>query len=58
MVYQLVEDVGIPTLAEQGVPWDMIPRWDKEAFNDSHSIVNPCDINVKGYEWIYAVALT
>jgi choline dehydrogenase len=53
-----VEDVGIPTLAEQGVPWDMIPRWDKEAFNDSHSIVNPCDINVKGYEWIYAVALT
>jgi choline dehydrogenase len=52
-VYQLVEDVGIPTLEEQGVPVDMIPRLAQEAFNDPQTIGNPRDIDVKGYEWIY-----
>jgi choline dehydrogenase len=52
-VYGLVEDVEIPTLEEQGVPSDMIPRLAKEAFNDPQTVGNPRDINVKGYEWIY-----
>ncbi|MDQ0862362.1 iron-containing alcohol dehydrogenase [Bacillus sp. V2I10] len=52
-VYQLVEDVEIPTLADQGVSAEMIERLAKEAFNDPQTIGNPRDINVKGYEWIY-----
>jgi choline dehydrogenase len=31
----------------------MIPCLAEEAFNDPQTIGNPCDINVKGYEWIY-----
>jgi len=52
-VYQIVKDVEIPTLEEQGVPADMIPRLAKEAFNDPQTVGNPRDINIKGYEWIY-----
>jgi len=52
-VYQLVRDVEIPTLEEQGVPADMIPRLAQEAYNDPQTIGNPRDIDVKGYEWIY-----
>lgn len=52
-VYRLVKDVQIPTLEEQGVPADMIPRLAQEAYNDPQTVGNPRDINVKGYEWIY-----
>lgn len=52
-VYQLVEDIGIPSLAEQGVSENMIPRLAKEAFNDPQTVGNPRDIDVKGYEWVY-----
>ncbi|WP_420908667.1 iron-containing alcohol dehydrogenase [Brevibacillus humidisoli] len=52
-VYELVEDVGIPTLDEQGVPADMIPRLAQEAMNDPQTVGNPRDMSVKGYEWIY-----
>lgn len=52
-VYELVDDLAIPNLAEQGVPEDMIPRLAKEAFNDPQTVGNPRDIDVKGYEWIY-----
>lgn len=52
-VYQLVNDVQIPTLEQQGVPSEMIPRLAEEAFKDPQTIGNPRDITVKGYEWIY-----
>ncbi|MEW9668350.1 iron-containing alcohol dehydrogenase [Ammoniphilus sp. 3BR4] len=52
-VYRLVKDVQIPTLEQQGVPAEMIPRLAEEAFNDPQTIGNPRDINVKGYEWVY-----
>jgi len=52
-VYQLVKDVQIPTLEQQGVPAEMIPRLAEEAYRDPQTVGNPRDINVKGYEWIY-----
>ena len=52
-VYQLVKDVQIPTLEEQGVPAEEIGRLAVEAFNDPQTVGNPRDINVKGYEWVY-----
>ncbi|WP_018132799.1 iron-containing alcohol dehydrogenase [Effusibacillus pohliae] len=52
-VYQLVQDVQIPSLEEQGVPADMIPELAEAAFHDPQTVGNPRDINVKGYEWIY-----
>ncbi len=52
-VYRLVRDVQIPTLEQQGVPAEMIPRLAEEAYRDPQTIGNPRDINVKGYEWVY-----
>ncbi len=52
-VYRLVKDVQIPTLEQQGVPAEMIPRLAEEAYRDPQTIGNPRDINVKGYEWVY-----
>lgn len=52
-VYNLVRDVQIPTLEQQGVPPEMIPRLAEEAFKDPQTIGNPRDINVSGYEWVY-----
>lgn len=52
-VYQLVKDVEIPSLEEQGVSADMIPELAKVAYEDPQTIGNPRDIDVKGYEWIY-----
>ncbi len=52
-VYQLVEDVDIPSLEEQGVPQDMIPRLAEEAMKDPQTVGNPRDLTVKDYEWIY-----
>ncbi|WP_209123653.1 iron-containing alcohol dehydrogenase [Alkalihalobacillus sp. BA299] len=52
-VYRLVKDVEIPSLEEQGVPADMIPRLAKEAMKDPQTVGNPRDLNVDAYEWIY-----
>lgn len=52
-VYQLVKDVEIPSLEEQGVSADMIPELAKVAYEDPQTVGNPRDIDVKGYEWIY-----
>jgi choline dehydrogenase len=52
-VYRLVKDVDIPSLEEQGVPADMIPRLAKEAMKDPQTIGNPRDLNEAAYEWIY-----
>lgn len=52
-VYQLVKDVEIPSLEEQGVSADMIPELAKVAYEDPQTIGNTRDIDVKGYEWIY-----
>lgn len=52
-VYQLVEDLQIPSLQEQGVSPDLIERLAKEAMNDPQSIGNPRDLTEKDYQWIY-----
>ena len=52
-VARLTEDVGIPTLAEMGIPKDDIPMLAQLAYDDPQTIGNPRDIDVKGYELIY-----
>ncbi|WP_193065062.1 iron-containing alcohol dehydrogenase [Oceanobacillus oncorhynchi] len=52
-VYQLVEDLEVPSLEEQGVSPDMTDRLAKEAMKDPQTIGNPRDLNEEGYKWIY-----
>ncbi|MFC7393479.1 iron-containing alcohol dehydrogenase [Scopulibacillus cellulosilyticus] len=52
-VYKLVEEMDIPSLEEQGVPKDMIPRLAKEAMKDPQTVGNPRDLNEEAYKWIY-----
>ena len=52
-VARLTEDVGIPTLAEMGIPEEDIPMLAQLAFDDPQTIGNPRDIDVNGYEQIY-----
>lgn len=52
-VYQLVEDLEVPSLEEQGVSPDMIERLSKEAMKDPQTVGNPRDLNEQGYKWIY-----
>ncbi|MCY8231261.1 iron-containing alcohol dehydrogenase [Priestia endophytica] len=52
-MYELVEDLGIPSLEDQGVPKDMIERLSKEAMKDPQTVGNPHDLNQEKYEWIY-----
>lgn len=52
-MYQLVEDLEIPNLEEQGVSPDMIDRLSKEAMKDPQTVGNPRDLNEKAYNWIY-----
>ena len=52
-IYALVEDLDIPSLEEQGVPEDMIPRLAEAAMTDPQTIGNPRDLTVQDYEWIY-----
>ncbi|MDP4168816.1 MAG: iron-containing alcohol dehydrogenase, partial [Bacillota bacterium] len=52
-MYQLVEDLEIPSLEEQGVSPDMIDRLSKEAMKDPQTVGNPRDLNEKAYNWIY-----
>ena len=53
-MYDLVEDLEVPSLEEQGVPKDMIDRLSKEAMKDPQTVGNPRDLNEKAYNWIYA----
>ncbi|MFC3886482.1 iron-containing alcohol dehydrogenase [Bacillus songklensis] len=52
-VYELVEDLEIPSLEQQGVPTDMIERLAKEAMKDPQTVGNPRDLKEKDYIWIY-----
>lgn len=56
-VYRLVADVAIPTLQEQGVEVDMVPRLAAEALKDPQTIGNPRDLSQRSYEWIYRRSL-
>ena len=53
-MYDLVEDLEVPSLEEQGVSKEMIDRLSKEAMKDPQTIGNPRDLNEKAYNWIYA----
>lgn len=52
-VYKLAEELDIPSLEEQGVSADMIPRLAEEAMKDPQTVGNPRTLTVKDYEWIY-----
>ncbi|RAS72992.1 iron-containing alcohol dehydrogenase [Priestia endophytica] len=52
-MYELVEDLSIPSLEDQGVPKDMIERLSKEAMKDPQTVGNPHDLTQEKYEWIY-----
>jgi len=55
-VYQLTEDLDIPSLNELGFSEDEIPLLAEKAAADSQSIGNPRDVDAKNYERIYARA--
>ena len=55
-VYQLTEDVQIPTLQELGFSEEEIPLLAEKAAADPQSIGNPRDVDVKAYQRIYARA--
>jgi choline dehydrogenase len=55
-VYELTEDVEIPTLQELGFREHEIPRLAEIAFADPQTIGNPRDLTQKAYEQIYARA--
>ena len=55
-VYQLTEDVEIPTLQELGFSEEEIPMLAEKAAADSQSIGNPRDVDEKAYRKIYARA--
>lgn len=52
-VYQLAEDLEVPSLEEMGVSQDMIPRLAKEAMKDPQTVGNPRILNEDSYKWIY-----
>lgn len=52
-VYELAEDIDIPSLADLGVLEEEIPGLAREAYNDPQTPGNPRDIDVSGYEWMY-----
>jgi choline dehydrogenase len=55
-VYQLTEDLDIPSLNELGFSEDEIPLLSEKAAADSQSVGNPRDVDAKNYETIYARA--
>ncbi|WP_309862462.1 iron-containing alcohol dehydrogenase [Desmospora profundinema] len=52
-VEQLVSDVEIPTLLEQGVDPNDIDRYAQAAYDDPQTVGNPRVIHLEGYKWIY-----
>jgi len=55
-VYDLTEDVEIPTLQEMGFSEEEIPLLAEKAAADPQSIGNPRDVDAKAYREIYARA--
>src|SRR5262249_2018652 len=55
-VYQLTEDVEIPSLQELGFSEDEIPLLAEKAAADPQTVGNPRDVDARGYERIYARA--
>jgi len=55
-VYQLTEDLDIPSLNELGFAEEEIPMLAKKAEADSQTIGNPRDVDAANYEKIYARA--
>jgi choline dehydrogenase len=53
---QLVEDVGIPTMAELGFSEDEIPMLAQIAYDDPQTLGNPRVLSVADYEGIYRQA--
>ncbi|MDQ0208476.1 iron-containing alcohol dehydrogenase [Alkalicoccobacillus murimartini] len=52
-MYNLVEELDVPTLEEQGVDPEQTERWAKEALKDPQTIGNPRDLTLADYEWLY-----
>lgn len=52
-VYELTDDLNIPTLQELGFDESEIPMLAKIAFEDPQTIGNPRDLTQKAYEGIY-----
>jgi choline dehydrogenase len=52
-VYQLTEDVGVPSLQRLGFTEDEIPMLAKIAFEDPQTVGNPRELSVESYEEIY-----
>jgi len=52
-VYELTDDLNIPTLQELGFDESEIPMLAKIAFADPQTIGNPRDLTLKAYEEIY-----
>jgi choline dehydrogenase len=57
-LYRLTEDVDIPTLEELGFSTDEIPMLARIAHEDPQTIGNPREVDVEGYEEIYANAFS
>src|SRR2546421_970025 len=55
-VYQLTEDLDIPSLNELGFSEEEIPLLAEKAEADSQTIGNPRDVDARNYERIYARA--
>ena len=55
-VFQLTEDLDIPSLNELGFAEDEIPMLADKAFADPQTIGNPRDVDAANYEKIYARA--
>jgi choline dehydrogenase len=55
-VYQLTEDVEIPSLQALGFSKEEIPLLAEKAAADSQTVGNPRDVDARGYERIYARA--
>lgn len=52
-MYDLVEDLDIPSLEEQGVNPDLIDRLAEVAMEDPQTVGNPRDLTIDDYKWIY-----
>ena len=57
-LYQLTDDVGIPTMEELGFSEDEIPMLARIAFEDPQTIGNAREVDVAAYEDIYRNAFT
>ncbi len=54
-MYELVEDLDVPNLADQGVPTDKkaIDRFADAAMGEPQTAGNPRDIKLDDYKWMY-----